>query len=137
MADMEKDFEDLDELENYDEDDDVVELTDEEGGKHRVIHLGTIEHKGKYYACFSPLEEEDGDEDDGVIILEVGGEGNEAVLLPVEDESLLDEVFQAFCEYFDEEDLADEAMEMEGCDDDCDDEECGCGCHHHHHHHEK
>lgn len=140
MADMEKDFENLDELEKYDEDESLVELTDEDGGKHLFCHLGTIEHKGKYYACFSPAEDEDSDE---VIILEVGGEGedDEAALYPVEDEALLDEIFQAFCEYFDEEELADEAMEMEGCgcDDDCDCEDCDddcdddCDCGHHHH----
>lgn len=128
MTENEKDLAELDGLEAYDEDEDIVELTDEEGGKHRFAHLGTIEHGGKYYACFQPAEKMEDVESDEVVILEVGGEGEEAELLPIEDEALLDEVFQAFCEYFDEEEAAEEAEELEGCD--CDDEDCEC-CHHH------
>lgn len=119
MKDLELD--ELDGLEEYAEDENVVELTDENGGIHRCLHMGSIEHKGKYYGCFQPLEDEELEEGE-VVILEIGGEGEEAELLPVEDEALLDEVFNAFCVYFEEEDLAEEAEELEGCH--CHDENC-------------
>ena len=58
-----------------------------------------------------------------------GDEGNE-VLLPIEDENLLDEVYEEFCRMMDEDELADEAASLEpgeffcdgnceGCEEDC------------------
>ena len=47
-------------------------------------------------------------------IFEVSGDdGETADLLPVEDEALLDEVFEEFCRVLDEEEMAEEAMELE------------------------
>ena len=70
---------------------------------HKCYHTGTIEYKGGWYAFFQTADEEDGDEDE-VTILQIVGEEGEEELVPVEDDALLDEVFDEFCRMMDEED---------------------------------
>ncbi len=95
-------------------DDDIVELTTEDGKKLKFYFVGTIEYKGKNYSAFEPAEQIDGIEDDDLIIFELSGDDEEtADLLPVEDEQLLDEVFEEFCKVLEEDELADEAMSLE------------------------
>ncbi len=94
--------------------DEIVELKTDDGKILKFYLVGTIEHKGKSYSAFEPAEEIDGIEDDDLIIFEVANDGEEnADLLPVEDEQLLDEVFEEFCKALEEEELADEAMSLE------------------------
>lgn len=94
--------------------DEIVELTTEDGKKLKFYFVGTIEYKGKYYSAFEPAEEIDGMEDDDLVIFELSGDDEEtADLLPVEDENLLDEVFEEFCRVLEEDELADEAMSLE------------------------
>ncbi len=93
---------------------DIVELTTEDGKKLKFYFVGTIEYKGKNYSAFEPAEQIDGIEDDDLIIFELSGDDEEtADLLPVEDEKLLDEVFEEFCRVLEEDELADEAMSLE------------------------
>ena len=95
-------------------DDDIVELTTEDGKKLKFYFVGTIEYKGKNYSAFEPAEQIDGIEDDDLIIFELAGDDEEtADLLPVEDDKLLDEVFEEFCRVLEEEEAADEAMSLE------------------------
>ena len=83
--------------------DEIVELTTEDGKKLKFYFVGTIEYKGKFYSAFEPAEQIDGMEDDDLIIFELSGDDEEtADLLPVEDEKLLDEVFEEFCRALDE-----------------------------------
>ena len=94
--------------------DDIVELTTEDGKKLKFYFVGTIEYKGKNYSAFEPAEQIDGIEDDDLIIFELSGDDEEtADLLPVEDEQLLDEVFEEFCRVLEEDELADEAESLE------------------------
>ena len=94
--------------------DDIVELTTEDGKKLKFYFVGTIEYKGKAYSAFEPAEQIEGIEDDDLIIFELSGDDEEtAELLPVEDEALLDEVFEEFCRVLEEDELADEAMSLE------------------------
>ena len=91
-----------------------VELTTEDGKKLKFYFVGTIEYKGKNYSAFEPAEQIDGIEEDDLIIFELSGDDEEtADLLPVEDEKLLDEVFEEFCRVLEEEEAADEAMSLE------------------------
>lgn len=93
---------------------DIIELTMDNGEKIKFFFVGTIEYKGKIYSAFEPAEEREDMSEDDLYIFEVSGEDEEtADLLPVEDEDLLEEVFEEFCRLLDEEDLADEAMELE------------------------
>ena len=94
--------------------DDIVELTTEDGKKLKFYFVGTIEYKGKNYSAFEPAEQIDGIEDDDLIIFELSGDDEEvADLLPIEDEQLLDEVFEEFCRVLEEDELAEEAMSLE------------------------
>ncbi len=94
--------------------DEIVELTTEDGKKLKFYFVGTIEYKGKNYSAFEPAEQIDGIEDDDLIIFELSGDDEEtADLLPIEDEALLDEVFEEFCRVLDEDEAADEAMSLE------------------------
>ena len=96
------------------EDDDIVELVTDDGKKLKFYFVGTIEYKGKNYSAFEPAEEIDGMEDDDLVIFELAGDDEEtADLLPVEDEKLLDEVFEEFCRVLEEDELAEEAMSLE------------------------
>ena len=94
--------------------DEIVELTTEDGKKLKFYFVGTIEYKGKFYSAFEPAEQIDGIEDDDLIIFELSGDDEEtADLLPVEDEALLDEVFEEFCRVLEEDELAEEAENLE------------------------
>ena len=96
------------------EDEDIAILTTDDGKKLKFYFVGTIEYKGKNYSAFEPAEAIDGIEDDDLVIFELAGDDEEtADLLPVEDEKLLDEVFEEFCRVLEEDELADEAMSLE------------------------
>lgn len=102
---------DLDVMDAYEE---PVELISEDGKKMKFYFVGTIEYKGKMYSAFEPAEEIEGIEEDDLLIFELSGDDEEtAELLPVEDEALLDEVFEEFCRVLEEDELADEAMSLE------------------------
>ena len=93
---------------------DIVELTTDDGKKLKFYFVGTIEYKGKNYSAFEPAEEIDGIEEDDLIIFELSGDDEEtAELLPIEDEGLLNEVFEEFCRVLDEDELAEEAESLE------------------------
>lgn len=128
----------------------TVELVDDQGRVLKFFHIGTMDYKEKVYAFFMPAEEIEGTSMEEVVIFNVAQQNDqEEVLLPVEDEALLEEVYEEFCRQMDDEASALEAEELEGghchcgcceddCDCDCDDEncdcdgegECDCGCHH-------
>ena len=119
--------------EDCDEEVNVVELVDDQGKVHKCYHIGTIEYKDGWYAFFQTAEEDREGEEDEVTILQIVGEEGSEELVPVEDDKLLDEVFEEFCRIMEEDDDADEASSL-----DTDYEEgCGCGCKHHDHKHEK
>ena len=94
--------------------DEVVELTTDDGKKLKFYFVGTIEYKGKNYSAFEPAEQIDGIEEDDLIIFELSGDDEEtADLLPIEDEKLLNEVFEEFCRVLEEDELAEEAESLE------------------------
>ena len=94
--------------------DDIVELTTDDGKKLKFYFVGTIEYKGKAYSAFEPAEQIEGIEDDDLIIFELAGDDEEtADLLPVEDDAVLDAVFQEFCKALEEDELLEEVEEVE------------------------
>ena len=83
--------------------DDPVELISEDGKKMKFYFVGTIEYKGKMYSAFEPAEEIEGVEEDDLFIFELSGDDEEtAELLPIEDDALLDEIFEEFCKALEE-----------------------------------
>lgn len=93
---------------------DIVELTTDDGKKLKFYFVGTIEYKGKTYSAFEPAEEIEGMSEDDLVIFEVqDNDENTSDLLPIEDEALLEEVFEEFCRALDEEEAAEEAESLE------------------------
>lgn len=75
--------------------DNIIVLTDDEGNELECDYLDTVNYQGKDYVVLYPLDQ---DEDEGdVIIFELaeGDDGSEEYLT-VEDEDLLDEVFEEY-----------------------------------------
>ena len=101
-------------LDGYVNDSKKLESDTDEGKKLKFYFVGTIEYKGKNYSAFEPAEQIDGIEDDDLIIFELSGDDEEtADLLPIEDEGLLNEVFEEFCRVLEEDELAEEAESLE------------------------
>ena len=93
---------------------DIVELTGDDGRTLKFHYVGEIEYKGELYAAFEPAEGIEGCEEDGIVILKVvPGDGDEEELLPIEDEALLEDVYQEFCRALEEDEMADEAETLE------------------------
>ena len=80
----------------------VVTLVDENDESFDAVLYDSIMYDDHVYNLFIPVEEEDKEEPQ-VIILEYVEEGEDIVLLPVENEVLLDEIWQAYEEEFEEE----------------------------------
>lgn len=80
----------------------VVTLVDENDESFDAVLYDSIMYDDHVYNLFIPVEEEDKEEPQ-VIILEYVEEGDDIVLLPVENEVLLEEVWQAYYELLDEE----------------------------------
>ncbi len=94
--------------------DDIVELTTDDGKKLKFYFVGTIEYKGKTYSAFEPAEEIEGMSEDDLVIFEVqNNDESTSDLLPIEDEALLEEVFEEFCRAIEEDEAAEEAEELE------------------------
>lgn len=70
----------------------IVTLTDEDGQETDFAVLEMILLNGTRYAVLSPCDEED----DDVLIFEVALEAGEEAYLPVEDDAVVQRVFDAF-----------------------------------------
>lgn len=90
------------------EEDNIVELTDEDGVVTKFEYLTTIEHEDAEYVVLMVLNE-DGTEpegDDGeVVILQIEQDENgEDIYVSVEDDDVSQAVFEKFMELMDAED---------------------------------
>jgi uncharacterized protein YrzB (UPF0473 family) len=75
---------------------DFIVLTDDEGNEFELEHLDTLEHEGETYMAFTPVKEDDSDEEIEIVILKVEEEDGEEILVTVDDEDLLDRVYELF-----------------------------------------
>lgn len=105
------------EREDYDEENNIVELIDDEGNSLKYEHLMTFEYKGEWYCAFTPVSEaeetEEDEEGDEVVIYHLVGGENDETLEPIEDDEKLDEVFAEFCNQYEDFEDADEAASLE------------------------
>ena len=92
------------EMENevYEEEERIFEVEAEDGTIEKLYHVATVEYKGGMYCCFQKAEPESEEEEDEVIIFALKGEGEDAMLEPIEDEDVLDGVFEEFCRQYEE-----------------------------------
>ncbi len=78
-----------------------VVLTDENGKEIELEHLDTVEYKDTTYMAFIPAEMSVEDSYE-LIIMKVEEEDGEDVLVTLDDEDELDEMFQIFSERLEE-----------------------------------
>lgn len=104
------------ETEAGEENDGVVALTDDSGEVIRFYHIGTIEYKNEWYAFFKPVKELDGVDPDELLIYKIEGEGKGEDLVPLEDDTLQTEVYEAFMKELEDDDGdADDIVATRGC----------------------
>ena len=102
----------LDLIEEEYEELEVIELTDEEGNVTEFYLVDIRDYKGKNYAFLLPAEEIEGDDMDAVSIYELSGDDESGILLPIDDEKLLDELFVDFMSDYDPETAGYESDEL-------------------------
>ena len=83
----------------------IITLTDENGVEADFDLVCTFDYEGRKFAAMFPIEQVEGVADDEVVLLEIVKEGDGEILAPIENEILLNEVFNEFMEIF--EDMAD------------------------------
>ena len=102
----------MDENLNEEELDNIVVLSDEEGNDVRFEFLDLIEYEDEEYVVLLPIQEEGQQEDGEVVILKIEDIDEEAETesyASVDDETVLNKVFEIFKERFkDEFDFVDE-----------------------------
>lgn len=96
-----------------------ITLTDDEGNEIELEHLDTLEYDGETYMAFIPAEMSVEEEYELMILkVEEDAEAKEELLVTVDDEDVLNTVFEKFSErlenYFDEEESEEEALRQEG-----------------------
>lgn len=101
-----KDAEDegMDEDLNMESGNPVVELVDEDGVTVRFEHVATVPFKGDEYVLLSPIDPVDDIEDDEVIIMRIEPGEAEDSYISVDDEAVLEEVFNLYLEMDEDED---------------------------------
>ena len=77
----------------------VIELVGDKGDVLKLVHIGTIDYNGGKYAFFQP----DGEDEEETVVFKIGKDGEDEVLLPIEDDKVLNEVFSEFLRLLDEE----------------------------------
>ncbi len=88
------------------QEDDFITLTDEDGNDTNFLLLDVVEYEGDDYMVMLPADDdeaENDEEEDGVLILKVVHEAEEDAYVGVEDEDILDAVFNIFQEQCNEE----------------------------------
>lgn len=102
------------ELMNEEFGNDIVTLTDDEGNELVLEHLDTVEYNGMTYLAFIP-EEMSVEDSYELIIMKVEQENGEEMLVTLDDEDELAEMFQIFSERledtFEEEESEEESEE--------------------------
>ncbi|AEY66843.1 DUF1292 domain-containing protein [Clostridium sp. BNL1100] len=82
---------------NDEERDDIVVLLGEDGEEVEFEHLDTIEMDGSEYVILLPLDEQENEEVDEVVILKIEhSEDGEDSFVTVDDEEELNRVFEEF-----------------------------------------
>ena len=91
----------------------VVELMDEEGKSVRFEHVYTVPYENNEYVLLSPLDEVEGVAEDEVLILRIEPGEDEDQYVGIEDEELLERIFEKYLEMAEASEEADEEFEDE------------------------
>lgn len=77
------------------DDDSIITLTDDDGNEVDFLLLDVVEYDEKDYLVLLPLEDEE-NEEDNVLILQAVRNGEEETYVGIEDENVLNAVFALF-----------------------------------------
>ncbi len=80
-----------------------VTLTDDEGNDIELEYVDALEHNGTTYMAFFPVIEEDSEDEEneeeyGLVILKSQMENGEEFLVTIDDEDEIDKVYDLFME---------------------------------------
>jgi len=80
-----------------------VTLTDDEGNDIELEYVDALEHNGTTYMAFFPVVEEDSEDEEneeeyGLVILKGQMENGEEFLVTIDDEEEIDKVYDLFME---------------------------------------
>lgn len=80
-----------------------VTLTDDEGNDIELEYVDALEHNGTTYMAFFPVVEEDSEDEEneeeyGLVILKSQMENGEEFLVAIDDEEEIDKVYDLFME---------------------------------------
>lgn len=80
-----------------------VTLTDDEGNDIELEYVDALEHNGTTYMAFFPVVEEDSEDEEneeeyGLVILKSQMENGEEFLITIDDEEEIDKVYDLFME---------------------------------------
>ncbi len=70
----------------------IIEFCDEDGNIEKMEMLDVIEYSDEEYLVLLPVKEDDG----GVIILRIEYDGDEESYTSIDDDELLDKIFEMF-----------------------------------------
>ena len=86
--------------ENFEKNEYLVDLFDDEGTKQTFEHLDTVQVNGSDYVICIPYKEEEDDEVDEVLILkmEAADDDEGSILIPETDLEVLDKAYELFKE---------------------------------------
>ncbi len=96
----------------YEEEERIIEIETDEGPV-KLYHLATFPYKGESYCVFQKAEPETEEEEDEVAIYRLEEGEEEGMLMPIEDDALLDEVFAEFCHIYEDFEDSDEAASLD------------------------
>ncbi|MDO4739479.1 MAG: DUF1292 domain-containing protein [Eubacteriales bacterium] len=87
----------------YMEQDNIVELIDENDNIVQFEHIMTIVYEGEKYALLSPVDDLEDVEEGEVVIMRIEEGDEQDAYVGVEDEELLEAVFQKYLEIVEDE----------------------------------
>ena len=97
----------MSEKENQVLNENILELTDDEGNKVQFEHLLTFEYGENFYVSLLPVTPLEDFEDGEVLIMRLEEDGDDDIFLPVETEEELEGAWDAFLELYNDEDEED------------------------------
>lgn len=106
---MNNENDNIEEMNGGDENDNIITLNDENGEEVQFEFLDLIEYEGEEYVILLPMQEVEEDaEPDEVVILQIEKNGenansDEETYISVEDENVLNAVFEIFKDKFKDE----------------------------------
>ena len=91
----------------------IVELIDEEGNEVRFEHVYTVPYEGDEYVLLSPVDQVEGVGEDEVVIMRIEPGEDEDAYVGIEDDELLEKVFEKYLDLAEADEADDEAFEDE------------------------